>query len=95
MVYDAIGGLTVEGLLEVSPKGKYRVYGAASKNSKKFLELSNEFDERSCTYCSRCGSDADRPIITYLEGKQGISAVYDDIAETLNRGDVYRYSSER
>lgn len=99
MIYDAIGGLNVEGLLEVAPKGKYRVYGVVHPKNleKKFLELSNHFDEEIKSLAElRSGVDAGRPIITYLEGKKGLARVYDDIAETLHHGDIfYRYSSSK
>ena len=99
MVYDAIGGLNAEGLLETAPKGKYRVYGVVhpKKLEKKFLELSNQFDDEIVSLVKlRRGVDSPRPIITYLEGRDGIIAMHDDIVETLGRGDVYyRYSSSK
>lgn len=98
-VYDALGGLLREGLVSVSPKGKYKVYAAESPKllEKKFLNLSNRFDEE-ITQLSllRHSPDVCRPIVKYIEGQKGITAIHDDIVTTLKRGDVYyRYSSSK
>ena len=97
MIYDALAGLTREGLIGVLPKGKYKVYVAESpkKLEKKFLELSNHFDEEITELSALYHApDKNRPVVKYVEGQQGIMGVHDDIVETLKKGDTYyRYSS--
>lgn len=97
MIYDALAGLLREELISVAPKGKYKVYNAESpkKLEKKFLELSNHFDEEiSALSTLHLTSDKNRPLVKYIEGRQGIVGVHDDIVETLKKGDTYyRYSS--
>ena len=99
MVYDALGGLLREGLVTISPKGKYKVYEAESpkKLEGRFLELSNQFDEEIAQLSAlRIAPRAVRPIVKYIEGQKGITGIHDDIVTTLKRGDVYyRYSSSK
>ena len=97
MVYEAIAELEREGLATMSLKGKYKRYSAESpkKLEAKFLELSNQFDDElaQLTMLERAPMSC-RPIVKYVEGQKGISAIYDDIVETLGKGEVfYRYSS--
>lgn len=98
-IYDALGGLIREALVTVSPKGKYKVYTAESPKvlEKKFLDLSNRFDEEIATLTLLHRSpEACRPIVKYVEGQKGITAINDDIVTSLKRGDIYyRYSSSR
>lgn len=98
-VYDALSGLTREELVTVSPKGKYKVYAAESPKllEKKFLDLSNRFDEEiaELTVLHR-SPEVCRPVVKYIEGQKGITAIHDDIVTTLKRGDIYyRYSSSK
>lgn len=97
VVYDALGGLMREGLVATTLKGKYKVYAAESptKLEQKFLELSNHFDEE-IAFLSTLNkqSDTRRPVVKYVEGEKGITAVNDDVVMTLKKGEVYyRYSS--
>jgi len=97
VIYDALGGLLREELVGVSPKGKYKVYTAESpkKLEKKFLELSNHFDDEIVALSAlNKSSEIARPVVKYLEGRKGIVSIHDDIVETLEKGDIYyRYSS--
>lgn len=97
MVYQALAGLAREGLVLTSLKGKYKTYQAESPErlQKKFLELSNSFDEEiKALQVLRSSPEAVRPIIKYFEGQKGIVRIHDDIVETLKKGDTYyRYSS--
>ncbi len=97
MIYEALGKLEQEGLVTISLKGKYKRYVAESpkKLEAKFLELSNQFDDElaALTLMQRAPMSC-RPIVKYVEGRKGITAVHDNIVETLKKGDVYyRYSS--
>ncbi|HEY9586005.1 MAG TPA: helix-turn-helix domain-containing protein [Candidatus Paceibacterota bacterium] len=98
-VYDALDGLTREGLVAVSPKGKYKMYTAESpkKLEEKFLELSNRFDKEITELSQLYHSpDAHRPIVKYVEGQKGITSIHDDIVTSLKHGDIYyRYSSSK
>ncbi len=97
VIYDALGGLLREELVSMSPKGKYKVYAAESpkKLEKKFLELSNHFDDEIVALSAlNKSSEIARPVVKYLEGRKGIIAIHDDVVETLKKGDTYyRYSS--
>ena len=98
-IYDALGGLTRDGMVAVSPKGKYKVYTAESPKllEKKFLDLANRFDDEIAELSAlRHSPEVCRPIVKYVEGQRGIMAIHDDIVTTLKRGDVYyRYSSSK
>lgn len=96
-IYEALGGLLREELASMSPKGKYKVYAALDpkKLEKKFLELSNNFDEAiEGLSALRRKPEISRPQVTYVEGQKGITGIHDDIVTTLKKGDTYfRYSS--
>jgi len=99
MIYEALLGLDREGLVGTELKGKYKIYVAESpkKLEAKFLELSNQFDEKinELSQIKRARTTL-RPAIKYVEGRKGITAIYDDIVDTLKKGDVYyRYSSAK
>lgn len=97
MIYEAIAELEREGLATMSLKGKYKRYSAESpkKLETKFLELSNQFDDELTQLTMLQRSPVSRrPIVKYVEGAKGITAIYDDIVETLKKGETYyRYSS--
>jgi len=96
-VYEALSRLKEENLVLVAPKGKYHVYKAASPKllEKKFLELSDHFDETINELALLHHQPAQaRPQVTYVEGQKGITGIHDDIVTTLKKGDTYlRYSS--
>lgn len=98
-VYDALGGLTEQGLIVTSPKGKYMQYSAESpkKLEKNFLTLSNTFDEKIESLTSlQAESRTARPVVKYFEGVSAISSIHDDIVMSLKKGDTYRrYSSSK
>ena len=97
MIYQALAGLVREGLVNTTLKGKYKTYSAESPRrlEKKFLELSNSFDEeiKALTHL-QAAPEAVRPIVKYFEGQKGIVRIHDDVVETLKKGETYyRYSS--
>jgi sugar-specific transcriptional regulator TrmB len=96
-IYQALAHLREELLVDVIPKGKYRAYKAASPAllERKYLAIANEFDRMLAELGEmEHRENSERPLITYHEGLTAISAVYDDVVETLKKGDVYyRYSS--
>ena len=97
MIYEALSGLAREGLVQTALKGKYKTYHAESPKrlEKKFIELSNIFDQEiKALEILSTSTDAVRPIIKYFEGREGIVRIHDDVVETLKKGDTYfRYSS--
>ncbi len=97
VIYEAIAELEREGLVSMTLKGKYKHYRAESpkKLEVKFLELSNLFDDElaALTQLGRTPVSV-RPVVKYVEGQKGITAIYNDIVETLKKGETYyRYSS--
>jgi sugar-specific transcriptional regulator TrmB len=98
-IYRTLAALSGEGLVASSPKGKYKVYAAASpkKLEKRFLDLANRFDDEIATLSALHRTQrAARPRVTYIEGERGIRGIYDDIATSLPKGAVYyRYSAAR
>ncbi len=97
MIYQALAGLGREGLVLTALKGKYKTYAAEppSRLEKKFLELSNSFDDEiKALSMLQTTTEAVRPVIKYFEGREGIVRIHDDVVETLKKGDTYyRYSS--
>lgn len=97
IIYQALAGLGRAGLANVSLKGKYKTYSAESPHrlEKKFLELSNSFDDEIKALSDmQTAPEAVRPVIKYFEGREGIMRIHDDIVETLKKGETYyRYSS--
>ncbi len=93
-----IPDLEEKGLLTTSKKGKRTLYVAESPDHLIPLfeqtkhELQKYIPELSETFSKR----AHKPIVTFYEGKQGIRRVFDDLLNTLKRGDTfYRYSSRK
>lgn len=98
-VYGAIDELMEGGLVVVHPKGKYKVYAAASpkKLEDRFAVLADKFDEHMRALAAlRPSRDTTRPLVEYSEGREAIKAIYDDVAMSLSPGDTYyRYSSTK
>ncbi len=97
-VYKALPELMERGLVTKGPLGKRTVYSAEPPDRLEFsLELlRSELAEALPELRSMHSSHGARPVVKYLEGKKGISSVFDDLVTTLSRGDMfYRYSSAR
>lgn len=98
LVYHALPELLAKGLIAKAPKGKRTYYSALSpaKLGLMFDELGLELRRSLPILEERFAKSGDRPHVTYLEGRQGIVAVYEDIIATLPSGGVfYRYSSAK
>lgn len=97
-IYQALHELDNSGLITTAPRGKQTLYIAEppDKLTPLLEQLSQNFSAvlplLKQTYITR----SKRPIVKFLEGAKGITFVYDDIARTLKRGDVfYRFSSRK
>ena len=96
LIYKELPGLLEKGLIVKVPKGQREYYCAESpdKLESLFETLKTDFtralpDLRDLGKFSR-----NKPTVTFLEGKKGISSVFLDIVTSLKRGDIfYRYSS--
>lgn len=98
LIYRALPSLQEKGLLSVVVLGKQKRYTAESPTrvEKLFRDLEQSFSlllpNLEATYAAR----ERRPIMKYYEGREGIRKVFEDLLETLKKGDVfYRYSSRR
>lgn len=93
-IYAALPILKEKGLVNERQIGKLIHYGAESPGRLRFLlegvrgELDAIIPELERIQSKR------RPVVRRLDGKEGVRSVYDDIVDTLKKGDVfYRYSS--
>jgi len=96
LVYRVIPDLLSKGLIAKAPKGKRTYYSARSPETLKRLhdEIGSALLESLPKLEQRFERGGKRPRVTYLEGREGIVAVYEDILKTLPPGGVfYRYSS--
>lgn len=80
------------------PKGKYHVYAAQSP--KKILgiitSLQQEATEELTSMQEQYDTQGKKPVITYAEGRQAITAAFSDVVHSLKRGEMYyRYSSNK
>ena len=97
LVYRSLPTLLEKSLIAKMPKGKRTYYSALSPAKLKVLigELDTALDETLPSLRERFEQMGDRPHVTFLEGRQGIIYVYEDILTTLPPGGVfYRYSSK-
>ena len=94
--YSAIRSLKTKSLISEAPHGK-RVWYAAESPS----QLRTEIDVLARSLQSAIPllngayeKRGHKPVIRFFEGKTGIVSVFDDMVESLKKGDVfYRYSS--
>lgn len=96
LVYHALPELLARGLLAKTPKGKRTYYSALSPSRLGLIfdEVGIELKKTLPLLEERFARSGDRPHVSYLEGREGIVAVYEDIINTLPSGGVfYRYSS--
>lgn len=95
-IYKHIGELISLGIVTQSPFGKRTLYVAESpKQLGRILEnMQRELDEEMPYMLESFSGSHHRPLIRYLEGEDGIRAVYHDLLATLKKGDeYYRYES--
>lgn len=98
IVYKTLPLLQSRGLVISTKKGARTLFIA--ENPEKLETLLNEteavFYNLMSELKAKYKSKENRPIVKLLEGKKGITSVFDDLVKTLRRGDIfYRYSSAR
>jgi len=97
-IYQYLPSLENRGLVSEFPKGKRKEYIAESPEKLKvmFGELWQEFDQLLPHLKFIFKNKGKRPLVKFLEGKNGIKSVYEDLLRSTKRGDVfYRYSSRK
>jgi len=95
-VYKAVSFLEERALVNITKKGKRKLYMAASPEKLSFLlsSLGDDLDRALPDMLSEFNKKEKRPFVVFLDGREGIRKVYDDIVATLKKGDTfYRYSS--
>ena len=90
-IYQALSSLMEKGLITMSPEGKQKLYIAESPTKLKrlFSELQDEFESLIPELEETHKQKNPKPVLKYLEGKKGVSFVFDDIVRSLKKGDVY------
>src|SRR3989338_5085189 len=97
-VYQAIDGLLSRGLVVKVVKGKRAQFVAEPPEKLGTLieELRTQFADIIPQLKSIYHTGEQKPIVKFLEGKKGISTIFEDLVVSLKRGDVfYRYSSAK
>lgn len=97
-VYRALPELLNRGLITKGPMGKRTVYSAESpERLESILEtIHAQFTEALPELKATHAASKVRPVVKYLQGKKGISSVFEDIVTVLPRGTTfYRYSSAK
>lgn len=98
VVYKTLPSLTSRGLVVATKKGARTRFVAEppEKLGGLLREMESALSLLLPKLKARYESSNLRPVIKVLEGKRGISFVFDDLVKTLPRGSVYyRYSSAR
>ena len=98
LVYKTLPKLIDKGIVSILPKRKQKQYIAESpeKLKKILLELSSDFESILPELEQMHQSAGHRPIVKFLEGKNGIRLVFEDLVISLKKGDIfYRYSSRK
>ena len=98
LIYRALPSLQEKGLISIVIKGKQKRYTAESPTrvEKLFRKLEQSFSALLPALETSYTNREDRPVMKYYEGREGIRRVFDDLLDTLKKGEVfYRYSSRR
>ncbi len=98
IIYRNLPELIEKGLITTSPRAKKKLYAAEHPDKIKRLigELGSELDKIMPELDTIYNGASSRPVVKYLEGKQGIRFILEDIVHTLKKGDTfYRYSSTK
>jgi sugar-specific transcriptional regulator TrmB len=97
-VYQVLPELQRRGLVATIQKGARTLYLAESpeKLESLFRQTEIAFYQFLPELKAAHESQEKRPMAKFLEGKQGIQSIFDDLVKTLTYGDVfYRYSSAK
>ena len=97
-IYQNLPNLMSKGLVTVSAKGKQKFYVAEEPEKLKNLvsELTNELEDIIPELRASYHAKEKKPLVKFLEGKDAITFVLNDLVTSLKKGDVfYRYSSAK
>ena len=95
-IYKNLPNLISKGLVTVSFKGKQKFYVAEEPEKLKNLvsELTNELEDIIPELRASYHAKEKKPLVKFLEGKDAIIFVLNDLVTSLKKGDIfYRYSS--
>lgn len=95
-VYKHLPTLKEKNLVTSTVKGKSKLYAAENPNKLKNLldDLNTSIENALPELIEMHETQKNRPIVKFLEGRKGITFVFDDIVQSLKKGDVfYRYSA--
>jgi sugar-specific transcriptional regulator TrmB len=98
LIYKALPDLLEKKLVSQTQKGKNIMYVAEPPNRLEsiFDDLRYQFFEMLPDLEDTYDSNNKKPKIRFLEGKDGTKRVFDDVARSLKKGDVfYRYTSNK
>lgn len=98
MIYRAIKELENHGLISVAPRGKQKRYVAEAPERLETLigQLKGDFEKFMPAIKHLYENRSNKPVLRFFEGKEGITALTDDLVETLKKGEIYyRYSSRK
>lgn len=96
MVYKWLAELIKKNIVTESPRGKQKIYSAESPSRLKYLleSLTEEFNKKLPELEDEHKKIGERPKVKFLTGRHGVTSVFDDIVDSLERGDIfYRYDS--
>ena len=97
-IYQSLPILLRLGLVTVATKGKQKLYIAEAPEKLRSLlgQLTNEFDNLIPELHAAYHAKEKKPLVKFLEGKEAITFVLDDLVTSLKKDDVfYRYSSAK
>ena len=95
-IYRELAGLESNGLVHEVRRNKRHMYTAAHPKILQVLHdsLSREYADALPDLESRYLKRKLYPVVRFVTGRKGIASVYEDILQTLKKGDTfYRYSS--
>lgn len=95
-IYQTIPNLIKKSLLTHSTKGKQKIYipEPPEKLKKLFFELADNFDNAIPEMNKLFETFGQRPIVKFLEGKEGIKKIHQDLVDSLKKDSIYyRYTS--
>lgn len=95
-IYRELEGLQSRGLIQGAHRNKRQLYSAAHPRILQALHdmLSREYAEALPDLESRYLKRQLYPVVRLVTGRKGIASVYEDILQTLKKGEAfYRYSS--
>ncbi len=97
-IYRLLPRLIERGLVTMTPCGKQKRFIAESpeKLEKLLNEVAGDLRETIPELMRAFSAHNKKPVVKFLEGRNGIAFVFEDLLSTLKRGDIfYRYSSGR